>query len=136
MNGERYNKLINRHFKLWRQSAFWDDRPCYLVQDHEKCLWQARNVDAARQAGCAVISTFAKSSPDLNAIEGAWSFVRARLETTQPENMEDRPAFLARLRRAVNWINSRQAPALLTMCTNQRERARDVIRLDGAQIKW
>ena len=49
---------------------------------------------------------------------------------------EDRAAFLARLRRAVTWVNNRQAPALLTMCTNQKERARDVIRLDGARTKW
>ena len=135
MNGERYNKLINSHFKLWRQSAFGDDRPCYLVQDHEKCLWQARNLDAARQAGCAVIPTYPKSSPDLNAIEGAWALVRARLETTQPVDMEDRAAFLARLRRAAHWVNTEQASALLTICANQKESARDVIRLGGARTK-
>jgi len=42
---------------------------------------------------------------DLNAIETAWRELRARLDETMPTGRETRAAFLARLRRAVAWVN-------------------------------
>ena len=41
----------------------------------------------------------------------------------------------ARLRRCVNWLNE-QGGALLTICINQDDRAKDVIKLKGAKTKW
>ena len=135
MNGERYHHLVTTKFSEWRRVCFGDDEPCRLVQDHEKCSWQEHNLQAPRQACCAVIDDYPKSSPDLNAIEQAWNLIRQRLEDTEPEYFEDRPAFVARLRRCVNWLNERQGSALLTMCTNQKLRAKDVIKLKGAKTK-
>ena len=82
------------------------------------------------------MGNYPKSSPDLNAIEEAWNMMRQRLESTEPVDFEDRPAFLARLRRCVNWLNEHQGDALLTACTNQKDRARDVVELKGAKTKW
>ena len=62
--------------------------------------------------------------------------MRQRLESTEPVDFEDRPAFLARLRRCVNWHNEKQGDALLTACTNQKDRAKYVIKLKGAMAKW
>ena len=45
-------------------------------------------------------------------------------------------SFLARPWRTVHWLNDNRHEALLKMCTNQKERARDVIRLQGAKTKW
>ena len=70
MTGDTYEWLVGAKFKAWRTAAFQDDRPVHLVQDHERCLWQQRNIDALRQAGCHVIMNYPKHSPDLNAIEG------------------------------------------------------------------
>ena len=136
MNGETYNRLVTGKFREWRRACFGDDKPCRLVQDHEKCVWMEHNLAALRQAGCPVIDDYPKSSPDLNAIEEAWNLVRQRLESTEPEEFEGRPAFVARLRRCVNWVNERQGDALLTMCTNQKLRAKEVIELEGAKTKW
>ena len=94
------------------------------------------NLRALREAGCEVIGDYPESSPDHNAIEEAWNLVRQRLESTEPEEFEGRPAFVARLRRCVNWVNERQGDALLTMCTNQKLRAKEVIELEGAKTKW
>ena len=91
---------------------------------------------ALRQAGCEVMGDYPKSSPDLNAIEEVWNMMRQRLESTEPADSEDCPPFLARLRRCVNWLNEKQGGALLTACTNQKDRARDVIKLKGAKTKW
>ena len=136
MNGETYHRLVTSKFADWRRSCFGDDEPCRLVQDHEKCLWVEKNLRALRQAGCEAMGDYPKSSPDLNAIEEAWNMMRQRLESTEPVDFEDRPAFLARLRRCVNWLNEHQGDALLTSCTNQKDRAKDVIKLKGAKTKW
>ena len=136
MNGEVYNGLIACKFADWRRSCFGDDSACHLVQDHEKCLWQPHNLDALKLAGCHVVADFPKSSPDLNAIEGVWSLLRRRLEQTEPADFEDRAAFLVRLRRTVRWLNENRAEALLSMRTNQKERAQGVIDLEGARTEW
>lgn len=136
MNGRRYLGLVESKFKEWRLACFSQDAPCALVQDHEKCLWQASNLAAMREAGCAVIQDFPKLSPDLNAIEGAWHLLRQRLEQTEPDEIEGRAEFLARLRRTVHWLNERQAEALREMCSNQKKRAADVLEMNGAKTKW
>ena len=85
-----------------------------------------------------MVSDFPKSSPDLNSIEGFWNILRQRLHETQPQDFEDRPAFLVRLRRSVTWLNENKSDALLEMCNNQKQRARDVLAAipPGAKTKW
>ena len=50
--------------------------------------------------------------------------------------METREAFIARLRRTVNWLNEHRWEDALKLCTNQKERAADVHLLKGAKTKW
>ena len=127
---------MNARFADWRRSCFDDDEPVYLVQDHERCLWQDRNLAALRVAGCRVLENFPKSSPDLNAIENWWKVLRDRLDDTAPEDMETRAEFLVRLRRSAQWLNEHRAEQCLHICTNQKARAKDVILLCGAKTKW
>ena len=89
-----------------------------------------------REAGCTVVQDFPKSSPDLNAIDGAWHLLRQRLEQTEPDEIEGRAEFLARLRRNVRWLNEHQAEALQEMRCNQKKRAADVLELNGAKTEW
>ena len=70
MTGDRYNWLVTNKFKQWREACFPSGGRVQLVQDHERCLWQARNLSALREAGCPAIENYPKHSPDLNAIEG------------------------------------------------------------------
>ena len=70
MTSDRYNLLVGHKFKQWRLASFPSGGQVKLVQDHERCLWQARNLSALRQAGCPVIEEYPKHSPDLNTIEG------------------------------------------------------------------
>ena len=123
MNGDRYHHLISHRFAEWRRACFGDDANVHLVQDHEKCLWQARNLDALRAAGCVVVEDHPKYSPDLNAIEGWWRVLRERLEQTEPADFEGREAFITRLRRTVLWLNMHRSADGLYLCTNQKERA-------------
>ena len=62
--------------------------------------------------------------------------MRERLGQATPEDLETRDAFLARLRRTVNWLNERRWEDGLKLCTNQKERADDVKLLEGAKTKW
>ena len=83
-----------------------------------------------------VVSAFPKSSPDLNAIEGWWKRLRQQLIETEPEAFEDLAAFVARLRRVVTWLNTHEGGYALTLCTNQKVRAREVLELEGAKCSW
>ena len=62
--------------------------------------------------------------------------MRERLEQAAPEGLETRGAFIARLRRTVNWLNEHRWEDCLKLCTNQDERAVDVKLLEGAKTKW
>ena len=136
MTAARYQKLVAADFAAWRQRCFGDDGRAFLVQDHEKCLWTAKSLDALKAAGFDVLQNFPKSSPDLNAIEGWWHRLRERLEASAPTDMETRAGFLVRLRRTVHWMNENWRLDALALATNQQERAASVKDLDGARCEW
>ena len=136
MTGDRYAWLISVHFANWRRACFDDDDCVHLAQDHERCLWQERNLDALRKVKCPVVRNFAKYSSDLNAIENWWAALRERLEATAPEEMEERADFVCRLRRTVHWLNEHRREEAVALATNQKDRARDVVALGGAKTKW
>ena len=132
MNGDTYEWLVNCRFAQWRRACFGDGAPVHLVQDHEACLWQDRNLRALRSAGCVVVQRYPKHSPDLNAIEGWWRVLRDRMELAAPAEHETREAFIVRLRRTVRWLNSNRWGDALALCTNQKKRAADVLALQGS----
>jgi transposase len=135
MNGTRYNDMVQSKFAAWRHNCFRDNLPVYLIQDHEGCLWQKRNLDALRGAGF-IVEPFPKSSPDLNAIEGIWAHLRQLLAEREPTQRETRAEFLVRLRRTVTWMNDNKKKNMLCLCRNLKERADDVIENLGAKTKW
>jgi hypothetical protein len=135
MNGERYRSLVKSKFAGWRQSCFGDSRPCHLVQDHEKCLWQDGSLERIRFAGCPALPNYPKCSADLNPIENVWGMLKQRLDSAAPAACESRADFLARLRRAVSSLNDNESEKLLHLCTNQKERAHAVLP-DGGRSKW
>ena len=49
---------------------------------------------------------------------------------------ETRAAFLARLRRAVAWVNVHRSAYFEELCTNQKDRAEAVIAGKGARTKY
>ena len=121
---------------MWRRACFEDDEPAHLVQDHEKCRWQERNLLALRRAGCPVVACYPKQSPDLNAIEGWWKVLRDRLDLTAPEEIESREEFVTRLRRTVAWLNINDWEHAVALARNQKVRARAVLHQEGARTKW
>ena len=83
--------------------------------------------------GLRLLTSFPKCSQDLNAIETAWREVRARLSDTEPQEIEDRTAFMRRLRNAVSWVNSNRSGLLQQLCQDQKDRARDVLENSGGR---
>ena len=112
----------------------------------EACLFFCRAVFAlllswwcvllSLDIGAAVAKHFPKHSQDLNAVENVWAHLRARLNETKPTRRELRVAFIARLRRAVVWLNRTHRRALLALGSNQRKRAREVIENGGHRTSW
>ena len=68
-------------------------------------------------------------------IETAWRELRARLADTEPVQMEDREAVVKRLRLAVTWVNWNRRMYLRGLCWAPKERARDVLKLQGGRAK-
>ena len=136
MNGDRYNQLIEGKFASWREKCFGDRKGAFLIQDHERCLWRKDNLDAIRAAGFTLVKQHPKYSPDLNAIEGWWACLRKRLEATAPQTTENRHEFLRRLRRTVTWLNAHRRTQGRFLCTNQKQRAKEIRMLHGAKSRW
>ena len=71
------------------------------------------------------------NSPDIIAVEGWWRVLRERLEDTEPQCFEDWGALLVRPRRTAKWLHEHRSEDGLALCTNEKQRADDVIDLDG-----
>ena len=65
-----------------------------------------------------------------------WARLKDLLEQRAPETLETRAAFLVRLRRTVRWMNVNLKEDLLSMCTDQHARAREVLLLGGAKTEF
>ena len=127
MNARRYAKLVRDKYARWARVAFGRNPKPIIVQDHERCLWAEASRDTLKESGMELLTNYPKSSQDLNSIETAWREVRARLANTEPTKIESRTAFIRRLNRAVRWVNKNRRPLLSELCTDQKERARDVL---------
>ena len=127
MTGEVYAAVIKEKFGEWLRAGLGKmaKRGAVLIQDHEKALWRTVARDAMKEQRITLLENYPKYSQDFNAIGNAWRELRARLDVTQPTEMECREAFIRRLRNAVSWINTHRRNYFLYICHNQKERARD-----------
>ena len=134
MNRWEYTWLIENRFPQWLQGQSWP----VSVQHRDKCLWCDEPQRALEKIGVEIVSWQPKHSADLNAIENAWSFLRARLDQTHPggETPETREDFVRRLRNAVTWVNKNRRAGLLSLSRNQKKRARDVLSQGGHRTEW
>ena len=132
MNRWEYDWIIRHRFPNWLQGTSWP----LLVQDGEKCLWCDEPLQAFQQIGVEVLTKHPAHSPDLNAIENSWAFLRARLDETLPQDgeVEDRDAFICRLRAAVTWINKHRRSAMAAKARNQKARAQALEANEGHRI--
>ena len=135
MNGTRYRHMVRTKFAQWRRACWPRGRVC-IAKDYERFLRSPATVDAEAAAGCDPIPCYPKCSPDFNAIEGWWRKLKLYLEEREPSERESRAAFLKRLRRAVDALNSRFREQGRELCRNQRVRAAECKRLRGARTRW
>ena len=130
MNRWWYAWVVKRYFPLWLNGC---DK---LIQDYERCLRCEEPLEELAKLSVEVVEEYPKCSQDLNAIENAWNVVRQRLDVTVPEHRESRDEFLTRLRAAVHWVNANRADQLWWFCTNQKERADEVLLRDGGRTSF
>lgn len=136
MNGARYRTMVKKHFASWRKKCLPGGAKAYIVKDYEKFLHHEETLAEERAAGFLPLPLYPKCSPDLNAIEGWWRKLKLYLEEREPEERETREQFIRRLRRAVDHLNSNCRAHGRRLCRNQKERARAVIKLQGARTQW
>jgi hypothetical protein len=130
MNRWWYAWVIQRYFAQWLQGCD------IIIQDFEKCLRCDEPMAEFKKLGVELQSDFPKCSQDLNAIENAWKILRERLDETLPAQAESREDFISRVRNAVRWINANRREDLLYLSSNQKERAADVLWLEGGRTSW
>ena len=58
------------------------------------------------------------------------------MNDTMPTKLEDRAAFIVRLRAAVAWVNKNQADALEVLSHNLKERCQQVLDRGGGRSDW
>ena len=104
---------------------------CILKTAPRRHLWKL-----SRARAFLLEKRFPKYSPDLNAIESVWQMLRQRLNENTPDGQESRRDFVRRLCGAAAWLNANEHDQLRLLCTNQKARAADIIRLSGAKTKW
>ena len=138
MNRWWYQWIVLKQFPKWFAMALGGCRrkPSHLVQDHEKALWTPEALKALDEVGAHLLKRYPKCSQDLNAIETAWREVRARIDDTEPIEFEDRDDFVARVRLAVRWVNANRSQLLLELCSDQKSRAREVLKLEGSRTSF
>jgi len=144
MTGARYNYFVRTFLAKWKRKcypSFPKGEKVPLIKDYERFLrWgntkEFNNLKAERDAGFDTVKQHPKVSPDFNAIEGWWRVLQQRLFLTAPVALESRADFLKRLRRTVTWLNRNARAQAKKLCTNQKERARAVKKLEGARCKW
>ena len=144
MIGARYNQFVKTWFLKWKRTcyrSFPKGEKVTLIKDHERFLRRGHasdysNLQAERDPGFETVQQHPKVSPDFDAIEGWWHVLQQRLSLTAPVELERRSAFLRRLRRTVTWLSRHAREHGKKLCTNQKDRARAVKKLDGARCKW
>ena len=90
----------------------------------------------SKRVGLEILEQHAKCSQDLNPIENIWRLLRERLYETLPKKLETRGDFEARVRSAVRWLNYHKQEEMWYLSTNPKERADDVIYLEGGRTGW
>ena len=103
---------------------------------HVKSSAAQASLEAIASTGLLLEKRFPKYSPDLNAIEGVWRLLRQRLNENTPAGQESRLDFVRRLCGAAAWLNANEHDELRLLCTNEKSRAADIIRLSGPKTKW
>ena len=125
MNRWTYAWMIEHDFPRWKGKCK------LLVQDFEGCLHCPEPLAAMEKVGLSLIEKYPTSSQDFNAIENCWHLLRERLYETMPTELETREDFIQRLRNAVLWLKNNHKETMLGWCTNQQERASEVLNKGG-----
>ena len=110
----------------------------FIVQDFERCLRSPGPLRAFEQLQLELVPGYPRVSQDFNAIENCWKVLRERLDETRPRGVEDRDAFVVRLKKAVVWMNRNRRKQLVMYATNQKTRCRDCLNTKprGGRTAW
>lgn len=132
MDNVLYEELVEDKFEQWMGSCR------YLVQDFERCLRSPGPMNAFRKLGIELVDGYPRCSQDFNAIENVWKLLRDRLHSTLPAGLENRAAFIDRLKAAVVWLNRHKKASLWHFARNQKERCRECLQLQpqGGRTRW
>lgn len=130
MNRWWFAWIIKSYFSMWLHGCD------LVVQDFEKCLRCDEPLAEYKKINVQVLPKYPKCSQDLNAIENAWKLLRERMYSTMPDYLEPRDEFITRVRNSARWLNANSHDQLLYLCSNQKERADDVIEMEGGRTKW
>jgi len=85
LTGERYKELLERIIP--RQIRAFHLRSPYLLEDHAPCHSTQNVREAKERLGIKTFTNYPSNSPDLNPIEGVWSFWKDRVRARNPQTL-------------------------------------------------
>ena len=127
-----YQEIVEDYFSKWKG-------PCtYLVQDFEPAIRTKEALLAIRDSGMELIELYPIRGQDFNAIENVWKMLREEVWKTLPQGVENRDAFIKRLRKCVDYLNKERRGEILKLSRNQKKRARDCLasKPPGSRTTW
>ena len=137
-NSKKHAAVVPRVLPKWWRRARGGRalRHATVLQDNERCQWSAPARLAPRKLGVGLVEKFPPYSPDLNPVENCWRVLKGELDKDICPERETRRDLVKRIYRALRRVNAQYGNLLAHFGSNMKERAREVLRLDGARTNY
>ena len=88
------------------------------------------------RSDASTVPEYLVASQDLNPLENVWGILKGRLDETMPEDLENREAFIKRLRVAVAWVNGQCKDQLAYLEGSMQQRCQEALKKKGGRTSW
>ena len=142
MTSDRFCKMVKNNFVPWAKALGFDMRPTcpkdkkpIIVLDGETAINTPEANKALKKAGF-LRAKHPKSSPDLNAVETAWSRLKDMVYDIKkfPSKIPNRNEWVKKVHNCLKKVNKTDLNAI--GYKSMKTRAKDILKVDGHRSRW